>query len=354
MTLFLTGPGALRFLLAFVVVIHHSFPLRMGAWAVYAFFILSGYWIARMWDEKYSKARQAPLTFLCSRWCRLAPVFFVSLALALISSSFIAGAPPVPQQFAEWMMRQLPIIGSKSAGSVLPPTWSLDVEMQFYVAFTLLMLVRGTALRGIVNWLVAALAVVSVVLVVQELQQGLVGSHRSSLTIYFWLFAIGMWMHQLRYSPSGRVAAVSASAFGIITLAFLAWPFTRAAICASGGAEAAPLLPGSMDPRSIIQAWWAIGAVVFAPFIAWNVQQKSGPFDRMLGNWAYPLYLFHWVPRDWYYSQVNWSSPAWQNGLLLLANFAAALLGSWLILKFIDQHADRWRARWVRTRFAAN
>jgi len=353
MNLFFTGPGALRFFLAFVVVIHHSFPLRMGAWAVYAFFILSGYWIARMWDEKYSKARQAPLTFLCSRWCRLAPVFFVSLALALISSSFVAGAPPVPQQFAEWLMRQLPIIGSKSAGSVLPPTWSLDVEMQFYVAFALLMLVRSTALRGIVNWLIAALAVVSVVLVIQELREGLVGSHRSSLSIYFWLFAIGMWMHQVRFAPGGRTAALSASAFGIITLAFLAWPYTRAAICASGGTEAAPLLPGSADPRSIIQAWWAVGAVVFAPFIAWNVRQKSGSFDRMLGNWAYPLYLFHWVPRDWYYSQVNWSSPAWQNGLLLLANFAFALFGSWLILKLIDQHADRWRARWVRTRLAA-
>jgi len=354
MNTFLPSPGLLRFLLAFAVVVHHSFPLRMGAWAVYAFFILSGYWIARMWDEKYAKTRQAPLTFLCSRWCRLAPVFFISLALAFVSSAIIPGAPPLPQGVFEWAARQLPIIGSKSAGSILPPTWSLDVEMQFYLAFTALMLLGGLKWRRLVDGLVASLAVLSFVLVVRELNSGLIGSHDSSLTIYFWLFAIGMWIHKTGWFPSVRQAKISAAVFLVVTFVFLLWPHTRAAIWIRGGSDFAQLSAGSGDPRWIIQSWWVIGAVVFAPFIAWNVRQKSGATDRLLGNWAYPLYLFHWIPRDWYYSQVNWAAPAWQNGLLLLVNFAAALFGSWLILKLIDQQADRWRARWVHARLGAS
>lgn len=344
------GPGLVRFLLAFAVVVHHSFPLRMGAWAVYAFFILSGYWIARMWKEKYATTRQAPITFLCSRWCRLAPVFFVSLGLAFVSSSLIPSAPPLPQHFSEWALRQIPIIGSKSAGNILPPTWSLDVEMQFYLVFTACMFIGGTKWRGLVNWLIGALAAVSVVLVVDELCTGLMGSHRSSLSIYFWLFAIGIWIYEVRWMPSRMTAAASAGAFLAVTAVLLLLPLTREAIWMRGSTQAEATAMGAADPRWIVQAWWVIGAVIFVPFIAWNVRQKSDASDRVLGNWAYPLYLFHWIPRDWYYSQVNWAAPFWHNILLLAANFAAALGGSWLILKLIDLPADRWRARWVNSR----
>ena len=346
----LMGPGLLRFLLAFTVVVHHSFPLRMGAWAVYAFFILSGYWIARMWQEKYANTRQAPVTFLYSRWCRLAPVFFVSLALAFVSSSLIPGSPPLPQHLSEWALRQIPIIGSKSAGNILPPTWSLDVEMQFYLVFTACMFLGNSKWRGVVNWLMAALAAISVVLVVHELRTGLMGGHRASLSIYFWLFAIGIWIYKVRWVPGRLTAAVSAGAFLAVTALLLLVPFTRDAIWMRGSTQTEAAAMGAADPRWIVQAWWVVGAVIFAPFIAWNVRQKSDAWDRMLGNWAYPLYLFHWIPRDWYYSQVNWAAPFWHNSLLLAANFAASLAGSWLILKLIDQHADRWRARWVHAR----
>ena len=348
------GPGLVRFLLAFTVVVHHSFPLRMGAWAVYAFFILSGYWIARMWHEKYANTRQAPLTFLYSRWCRLAPVFFVSLALVFVSSSLIPGAPPLPQHLSEWALRQIPIIGSKSAGSILPPTWSLDVEMQFYLVFTACMFIGGTKWRGLVNWLIGALAAVSIFLAVKELNAGLMGNQSPSLSLYFWLFTIGMWIYKARWVPSRMAATASVGAFLAVTALLLLMPLTRDAIWMRGSTQAEATAMGAGDPRWIVQAWWVIGAVIFAPFIAWNVRQKSDASDRVLGNWAYPLYLIHWIPRDWYYSQVNWAAPFWYNSLLLAANFGASLAGSWLILKLIDQHVDRWRARWVNSRLRSH
>ena len=78
------GPGAFRLFLAFVVVLHHSTPVRLGAWAVGLFFCLSGYWIAAMWGVKYSRLDHPYTEFLVSRWWRLAPVLFATTAIAAI------------------------------------------------------------------------------------------------------------------------------------------------------------------------------------------------------------------------------------------------------------------------------
>jgi hypothetical protein len=43
----------------------------LGGWAVAMFFVLSGYWIARMWDEKYSREDTHYLTFVISLCWRL-------------------------------------------------------------------------------------------------------------------------------------------------------------------------------------------------------------------------------------------------------------------------------------------
>jgi hypothetical protein len=44
-------PGLFRLFLSLIGVMHHSFPIRLGGWAVGILFVLSGYWIARMWVE---------------------------------------------------------------------------------------------------------------------------------------------------------------------------------------------------------------------------------------------------------------------------------------------------------------
>jgi hypothetical protein len=60
------------------------------------------------------------------------------------------------------------------------------------------------------------------------------------------------------------------------------------------------------------------------PFLASGMAQKSPRFDRFLSNLAYPLYLFHWIPRDWYYHFSQRSDPVWKQCLFLAMNFFAA------------------------------
>ncbi|EMI15573.1 acyltransferase 3 [Rhodopirellula maiorica SM1] len=135
-------PGSFRLFLGFVVVIHHSFPLRMGAWAVGMFFVLSGYWISRMWRGSYSRKPSPYRTFLISRWWRIAPLFVVIqlLAAALVLSGVSGDHTSVIEDW-RWWLTQPAVIGSTQFGRLLPPSWSLDVEMQFYLVAPIMLMV---------------------------------------------------------------------------------------------------------------------------------------------------------------------------------------------------------------------
>jgi peptidoglycan/LPS O-acetylase OafA/YrhL len=72
------GPGAFRLILALAVVLHHCtrfFPF--GTVAVYVFFILSGYWVTRMWEERYSTSQNAYSLFVLSRSLRIFPLYWI-------------------------------------------------------------------------------------------------------------------------------------------------------------------------------------------------------------------------------------------------------------------------------------
>ena len=47
----LLGPGMLRFILAAMVVVSHLTSLNIGRPAVLLFFMISGFWVTRAWQE---------------------------------------------------------------------------------------------------------------------------------------------------------------------------------------------------------------------------------------------------------------------------------------------------------------
>src|ERR1017187_6680647 len=83
-------PGAYRLFLALMVLVSHSSRFDLGPWAVFSFFVLSGYWIYRMWDEKYSRIEGGVIAFYKSRFWRLFPVFWMA-NLLLITTNALFG-----------------------------------------------------------------------------------------------------------------------------------------------------------------------------------------------------------------------------------------------------------------------
>jgi peptidoglycan/LPS O-acetylase OafA/YrhL len=83
------------------------------------------------------------------------------------------------------------------------------------------------------------------------------------------------------------------------------------------------------------------------PYLAANLRLPSNARDRWFGQLAYPLFLFHWIPRDVYYQLVDWAQPWWRNGLLLTGNVIVALVGAVAIWWLIDRPSEALRRRWM-------
>jgi peptidoglycan/LPS O-acetylase OafA/YrhL len=332
------GPGAFRFFLALVVVVHHSFPFRAGTWAVYVFFILSGYWITKMWHSRYRQTRNSYLTFLVSRWWRLAPVFFICILLGFWSAALLHDriglallGNPV------WWLCQIPIAGSSDGGRILAPSWSLDVEMQFYLVAPLAIYLVSKA-PSKTRWPIVAVLLI--------LLGFLVGLGFPKEAPYFFIFA-GFFFAGIVLALGDWVAGRSTIFWGIAALfigiaVLVAFPETRGGIWVEGNANFSPDNWGSV--------WWVIAATLMVPFVSRNVRVRSGRWDRFLGNLAYPLYLFHWIPREWYYHLCETNDLGLIRIVLLFGNVVVAISGAIAILVFVDQPFERLRTKWVASR----
>jgi peptidoglycan/LPS O-acetylase OafA/YrhL len=342
------SPGLFRIIFAGLVVLHHSTPLRLGAWAVLVFFVLSGYWISKMWDDKYSRAQAPTLTFIVSRWWRLFPVMATCIVLYFLWAGSMQGYS------LEWLLRQLPIIASTWNGTPLPPQWSLDVEMQFYLAFVVVACLSAALLsnRSSSGSVWSLFGALGVIYSGWHVANG--GSMETPYLGAWWgLFCIGIGLHKSGWVPCSRMAAILAGVFIAGTFAMILWPETRSGFWISGSEAALRKVRGEGFIAYWPQLWLLLGIVMFVPYLALNVRQPSPQWDRELGNWAYPVYMFHWIPRDWYYTHADWTRPFWFNFGLLLTNITAAFAGGWMIYVLFDKPVDRLRTKWLAGRLSS-
>ncbi|MBU6302122.1 MAG: acyltransferase [Verrucomicrobia bacterium] len=329
------GPGLFRLLMAMVVVLHHSAPLRLGAWAVSVFFVISGFWISAK-----SVSLQAGIPGLCrfwaERWWRLCPVFlFCSLlAWAMALSGWSPASPPADP--AGWWLRQLPVVGSASAGRLLPVVWTLDVEMQFYLVAPFLLAAwhrlpgwgAVLAVAGCFGWSASRAA------------SGIpLDTPRLDLQLAFFLTGAGL--QRFGWEPSPRQAWVAAGACVLFFVAAAALPGTRELLWRRGAT--------ATDGNLAAGVWWfsACGCLLLLPFLAANLRYASDGRDRWFGQLAYPLFLFHWLPRELYYRWVDWEQPWWHNGILFTGNVIVAMSGAVAIWWLIDRPSEMARRRWM-------
>ena len=81
--------GAIRFLLAFAVVCGHVGTLPYGnpfngTMAVEAFYVISGFLIALVWDNKYSRMPGGLSLFYSNRAARIYILYWVVLAISIV------------------------------------------------------------------------------------------------------------------------------------------------------------------------------------------------------------------------------------------------------------------------------
>lgn len=152
--------GTYRLLLACLVLISHCGlviqKMNPGVVAVISFFLISGYVVTGVYEKKcHSKAG-----FIVDRVLRIYPLFFVFLSLTLIllnlfpcKDTFLGYFITKPSLWATLLNYLLiPLdfyrFNASEGFQLIPPAWSLGLEMTFYLVFPFLTLkkVKVTAL----------------------------------------------------------------------------------------------------------------------------------------------------------------------------------------------------------------
>lgn len=166
--------GIYRFVLSCMVVLAHLWPALTdwtGVYAVFSFYMLSGYLIAFALNESYGFRFSGLLRFLSNRALRIYPPYLVVLVAAIVIVLLIPDAAQrineklvLPSGLKGWL-HNIFILGLNGDTSrLVPPAWSVDVALFFYFSMAIL-LVRDR--RITVLWFATSLAITLFMLVSQ-------------------------------------------------------------------------------------------------------------------------------------------------------------------------------------------
>lgn len=350
--------GIVRLALALAVMCTHlgAFPGyagMTGGQAVQCFFIISGFYMAMIINERYGVGAAQYRAFLGSRALRIYPLYLLVLGLSLLASLAIgrrndAGGlllladdadtgimnPLTKGLFAaaslllvgiSWLsfhtavdaesggLRLLPYAyGEPHPGNVyfvMPQAWTLDLEVTFYCLAPLILRRRG---------LVAAMLAASLGADVL-LRAGVLGEHamRNTLPAQLWLFCLGALAYgaYARLKDSAQLGRLQQTAF---------W-------ASLGLVGLFGLLPGPVGEFLGLLAFAACLPLVF-------LYSRHDRRDRTLGELSYPIYLSHFL--------VIAALQAWAGPLsagLKAAALVLTLALSWALYVAVARPLDRLR-----------
>ncbi|MDR3470950.1 MAG: acyltransferase [Devosia sp.] len=279
--------------------------LKEGGSAVDLFMILSGFLMAFHYLEREDREPwEEPSTwfrFWTRRFFRIAPLYYLLLALALLGGTWVGQARDViggvhPETLtaavrytdhsaANWLTHitfvfgLLPRFGYRTA----LPDWSIGLEMQFYLALPFLMILwkRG----GPLAMALAALVVCAAVRVVFP-HYVHAFSMPSMLTLKLHVFVAGMLLAGAVQSAGNKRALLQiggAVAMPLIAaLARIENPVASSVQLVLVGLFSSLVFHRALAPRPIV------GALVGAA-----VKGLDAPVMRWLGDTSYSVYLLH-------------------------------------------------------------
>ncbi len=309
------GLGTWRFFLAFVVVISHLWAGMIdgpAAYAVWGFFVLSGYLMTLVLTTKYGIAPAGLRQFATNRLLRIYPSFIVAAALGI--ATILALRPQgidlgrlnpqfmLPQNTSDWLsnLAMIPFVAQQ--GLPVPVAAALFVEVWAYALMPLFASSRGAALLGLA------------VAICADLQFGFgmptFISRYCGFATGLMPFAVGSVVCHYRYALRR---------FALPLTSILAW-------CGH-----------SLYWLHDVYWPWTYGLWLSVPLSAWVVlslaEAKSSAADKFVGELSYPIYLLHTAVAAWFLPHFGFGRTLTFFGV----SFAATLLASWFMLLLVDR-----------------
>jgi peptidoglycan/LPS O-acetylase OafA/YrhL len=327
----ISGPGIFRLFLALMVFVDHTTRFSVGKSAVYIFFCLSGYWIYRMYMEKYSTTRHPYLTYAVSRNWRLLPTYWLVTLLTLFYlylrgtlMSYWNGSSHVHLILSSIFIFGYQALGKKPIG----PAWSLDPEMQFYVIAPLLAIL---VLRRKVPaaWILLAVAAFSLASYLFQ--------SPFLLMDYILYFSIGMAAASVNWRPSGKLALFSFGGTVLLVACLAATPWRGVILV---GAHPGPL--AIYTPYANVAI-----TLLMVPYAIFTTGHRGFAADGMFADLSYIVYLLHSTGAMLLAAHLG---NAIHRLTCMLIAWVVVLAASYAIWKFFDHPINRMRARWVNKR----
>ena len=318
------SPGLLRLVLALLDFLTHSVPLpasvriMLGSFAVRVFFVLSGFWIAEMWQKQYRRTRQSYLTFVISRYWRIAPLYFLcSFLVALVTWRFSQHWPEVRACLHNpFALLEVPLFIYHSAlTQMLVPAWTLGLEFEFYLmapAIVALLHFGGSARFS------------SAAILLGLFTAAVLMKQWAYVTLLAYFLPGGASQH-FQWRPTRMLANRSLALF--IGMLMFSVVFRE-----------------NYPPSSYVA--WFVTAIL--PFAIHTVRQPSGTLDRFFGGFSYTIYLFHWVA----VMAVEQALHRLHGVAATLAIWIVAIGGSLAIYFLYEAPLERRRKEFVKSRKA--
>lgn len=367
--------GILRFLLAVsVVVMHCDGPLSTrflvgGPFAVDLFFIISGFYMALVLAERYV-GEGSTRVFYGNRLLRLLPTYYLVLAASLLLpllAGLIRGGSALFGQMVVWQMHgahlpspyglllgaiQITPFGQELASTatfdpvgarvlqlrgedaylplfyfmLIPPAWSLSLELQFYAVAPFL------ARRGVRVLMAVVLVACALRWVLPALPFGSPSFWTErALPCALGYFGLGMLSYRLyrklRNKPGGVLARPETGWIALGGLLTLLVVF--------------PWLPEGLRRIGLVAALAAGIPGVFAATCTLR-------WDRLIGELSYPIYMVHWLVKAfWYGVAARYRIVEGSRVFHVLVVVALSVLAAFLVHWVVERPIERCRRRRV-------
>jgi peptidoglycan/LPS O-acetylase OafA/YrhL len=326
------GLGTWRFFLAFLVAISHLWAGMIdgpAAYAVWGFFVLSGYLMTLVLTTRYGNTIGGLRQFAFNRLLRIYPSFLAAgaLGIATILGLGCLGIDPsglnpqfmLPQGIGEWLSNLGMVPFLPQQGLPVPVAAALFVEVWAYALMPLFASGKSAAVLGLAVAFFANLQL---------------GFGMPTFIARYCGFATGL----MPFAVGAVVCHYRASLrrFAHPTLSVAVW-------CLHGLYWLADVY------------WpWTYGLFVSVPLSAWVVLSlvgsNSGAADKFAGELSYPVYLLHTTVAAWFLPQFGFR----RSFMFFAAAFAATLIASWGMLRLIDTPVQRLKLRSGTFRHAAS
>jgi len=330
--------GTYRTLLATLVIFLHlgGMPV-IGSYAVFGFYILSGYLMTLIMQNSYGYTKYGIARYALNRFLRIYPIYWISCIISLLLI-FLLGEDVVrnfhgsiyyPANLGAVLRNVFLIFPSMDEPRLTPPSWALTVEIFYYICIGLGF---SKTRRLTITWLA-----VSILYAVIVNATGADWNHK-----YFTIpaaslpFATGAMLFHYKRSLADVVERSFSSTYLpllLVVLILVNW--------------LAGYLLGTLRGFSFY-----VNFLLCALVLVTLLEKTSLPFisrkvDRMLGDFSYPVYLVHYqvglvvlVVAD----QAGYSLQR-PGTLLMLASLPFIFLTAWLMTRFVELPIEVLRSR---------